>query len=173
MLLRQAAAAAMQQAAPLPLPAPSWPAGTSLLLLAHPCLLPAPSPPQVGVRTNEEREQTLNQLLSEMDGFTPDSGACCMLLRVGAGVLYLLVGAGVLYLLVGAGVLYLLVGAGGLGACPRSPPGRAAGTGPQSLPHHHSPNLCCTVVGNVLVGGGHLNKTASALPDPPPLCMPL
>lgn len=28
----------------------------------------------VGVQTNEEREQTLNQLLSEMDGFAPDAG---------------------------------------------------------------------------------------------------
>ena len=27
-----------------------------------------------GVKTNEEREQTLNQLLSEMDGFKPDAG---------------------------------------------------------------------------------------------------
>ena len=33
------------------------------------CLRDAP-----GEKTNEEREQTLNQLLSEMDGFTVDSG---------------------------------------------------------------------------------------------------
>ena len=34
---------------------------------------------EAGMRTNEEREQTLNQLLTEMDGFVPgESFVCCL-----------------------------------------------------------------------------------------------
>ena len=33
---------------------------------------------EAGMRTNEEREQTLNQLLTEMDGFVPGSGVVFM-----------------------------------------------------------------------------------------------
>lgn len=33
---------------------------------------------EAGMRTNEEREQTLNQLLTEMDGFIPGSGVVFM-----------------------------------------------------------------------------------------------
>lgn len=36
------------------------------------CVSPSPLPDST--KTNEEREQTLNQLLTEMDGFTPDTG---------------------------------------------------------------------------------------------------
>ena len=43
----------------------------SLLLPAPACL---PLRADGSGKVNEEREQTLNQLLTEMDGFTPDTG---------------------------------------------------------------------------------------------------
>ena len=36
--------------------------------------IPSPHPADGSGKVNEEREQTLNQLLTEMDGFTPDTG---------------------------------------------------------------------------------------------------